>query len=118
MISALGVAFFLENSALLLFGSQYQRSIGILPVLLLAESFMALGLLGSRLLMGVKQVKFVGLCTAVVASVSLVAYYFFVRGMGAMGAAIASCVVYGIFGLVVLAKVAQEIGQEKRSRNV
>lgn len=102
----------------LLFGSQYQRSIGILPVLLLAESFMALGLLGSRLLMGVKQVKFVGLCTAVVASVSLVAYYFFVRGMGAMGAAIASCVVYGIFGFVVLAKVAQEIGQEKRSRNV
>lgn len=88
------------------FGNSYGPSAQILPWLLFAECLMAVAMLGARLLMGLGRVSFVGGVTGALALIALAVYPPMVTQFGAIGAAYASCVLYALYGIIIVLGLA------------
>ena len=109
------LAFALAPLVTVLAGEEYHDSIGLLRWLILAEVFMGVALLDSRLIMGLGKLRVVGAAGIALLVLSLPTYYLLISQYGARGAAWASIGLYGVYAAALyLARRALE-GQGNRA---
>nr|WP_246306273.1 O-antigen polysaccharide polymerase Wzy [Allobranchiibius huperziae] len=88
----------------ILFGSQYSGAVPILRGLVIAEIFMGLALLDSRILMGLARTKEVGLISTLLVLIALPTYYLGIKLFGVTGGVISCIVLYAAYAAILWAR--------------